>query len=283
MATRRNPTARQVRLGTELRRMRDAAGLKATQAAALLGTSSAQISQIESGIAGVSEERLRRLAAHYACTDHELIDALVALATDRTQGWWEKYRGLLATAFLDLAELEHHATYRHNVEFLHIPGLLQTEEYSRAIFSYRVPELPYSELELRVRHRMDRKVAIEGPNPVPYTAVIHESALRIRVGDRAAARTQLTRVLEHSEADHITIRVIPFDLDGFAGATSGMTYAGGPVPKLDTALRDTPHGTAFIDAEAQLGALRTIFRKVEAVALEPERSRDFIHKLMKEL
>ncbi|MFF9776189.1 helix-turn-helix domain-containing protein [Streptomyces sp. NPDC013978] len=283
MATRRNPTARQVRLGTELRRMRDAAGLKATQAAALLGTSSAQISQIESGIAGVSEERLRRLAAHYACTDHELIDALVALATDRTQGWWEKYRGLLATAFLDLAELEHHATYRHNVEFLHIPGLLQTEEYSRAIFSYRVPELPYAELELRVRHRMDRKVAIEGPNPVPYTAVIHESALRIRVGDRTAARTQLTSVLEHSEADHITVRVIPFDLDGFAGATSGMTYAGGPVPKLDTALRDTPHGTAFIDAEAQLGALRTLFRKVEAVALEPERSRDFIHKLMKEL
>ncbi|WP_060887815.1 helix-turn-helix domain-containing protein [Streptomyces caniscabiei] len=283
MATRRNPTARQVRLGTELRRMRDAAGLKATQAAALLGTSSAQISQIESGIAGVSEDRLRRLAAHYACTNHELIDALVALATERTQGWWEKYRGLLATAFLDLAELEHHATYRHNVEFLHIPGLLQTEEYSRAIFSYRVPELPYAELELRVRHRMDRKVAIEGPDPVPYTAVIHESALRIRVGDRAAARTQLTSVLEHSEADHITVRVIPFDLDGFAGATSGMTYAGGPVPRLDTALRDTPHGTAFIDAEAQLGALRTLFRKVEAVALEPERSRDFIHRLMKEL
>ncbi|MDX2606692.1 helix-turn-helix transcriptional regulator [Streptomyces caniscabiei] len=283
MATRRNPTARQVRLGTELRRMRDAAGLKATQAAALLGTSSAQISQIESGIAGVSEDRLRRLAAHYACTDRELIDALVALATERTQGWWEKYRGLLATAFLDLAELEHHATYRHNVEFLHIPGLLQTEEYSRAIFSYRVPELPYAELELRVRHRMDRKVAIEGPDPVPYTAVIHESALRIRVGDRAAARAQLTSVLEHSEADHITVRVIPFDLDGFAGATSGMTYAGGPVPKLDTALRDTPHGTAFIDAEAQLGALRTLFRKVEAVALEPERSRDFIHRLMKEL
>ncbi|MBD9702619.1 helix-turn-helix domain-containing protein [Streptomyces sp. ID01-12c] len=283
MATRRNPTVRQVRLGTELRRMRDAAGLKATQAAALLGTSSAQISQIESGIAGVSEDRLRRLAAHYACTDHELIDALVALATERTQGWWEKYRGLLATAFLDLAELEHHATYRHNVEFLHIPGLLQTEEYSRAIFSYRVPELPYAELELRVRHRMDRKVVIEGPDPVPYTAVIHESALRIRVGDRAAARTQLTSVLEHSEADHITVRVIPFDLDGFAGATSGMTYAGGPVPKLDTALRDTPHGTAFIDAEAQLGALRTLFRKVEAVALEPERSRDFIHRLMKEL
>lgn len=283
MATRRYPTARQARLGTELRKLRDAAGLKATEAATLLGANSVQMSQIESGIAGVSEGRVRRLAAQYACTDEELISALVAMATDRTRGWWEKYRGLLPMPFLDLAELEHHATYRHNAEFLYIPGLLQTEDYARAIFSYRVPELPYGELELRVRHRMDRKVVIEGPDPAPYEAVIHESALRFRVGDRAASRVQLTRVLELSEAEHITVRVIPFDLDNFAGAASAMMYAGGTVPKLDTALRDTPHGTAFIDSEAQLGALRTLFRKVEAVSLEPERSRDFIHRLAKEL
>ncbi|WP_406330637.1 helix-turn-helix domain-containing protein [Streptomyces sp. NBC_00203] len=283
MATRRNPTARQMRLGAELRKLRDAAGLKATEAATLLGVNSAQMSQIESGVAGVSEERVRRLAAQYSCADEELIDALVAMATDRTRGWWEKYRGLLPMPFLDLAELEYHATYRHNVEFLYIPGLLQTEDYARAIFSYKVPEPPYGELELRVRHRMDRKVAIEGPNPVLYKAVIHESALRIRVGDRAASRTQLANILELSEADHITVRVIPFDLDGFAGAASAMTYVGGTVPKLDTALRDTPHGTAFIDSEPQLHALRTLFRKVEAVSLEPERSRDFIHRLTKEL
>ncbi|WP_329533784.1 helix-turn-helix transcriptional regulator [Streptomyces sp. NBC_01450] len=283
MPRRRQPTARQERLGTELRKLREASGLKAREAAALVGSDSAQISQMESGIAGVSEERLRRLAAHYACTDEELIDALVAMATDRTRGWWEKYRGLLPMPFLDLAELDYHATYRYNVEFLYVPGLLQTEAYARAIFSYRVPEPPYGELELRVRHRMDRKVVIEGPNAVPYKAVIHESALRIRVGDRAASRAQLARILELSEADHITVRVIPFDLDGFAGAASAMMYVGGAVPKLDTALRDTPHGTAFMDSEAQLSALQTLFRKVEAVSLDPERSRDFIHRLSKEL
>ncbi|MCT9108377.1 helix-turn-helix domain-containing protein [Streptomyces mirabilis] len=283
MPRRRQPTARQERLGIELRKLREAAGLKAREAAALVGSDSAQMSQMESGIAGVSEERVRRLAAHYACTDDELIEALVAMATDRTRGWWEKYRGLLPMPFLDLAELDYHATYRYNVEFLYVPGLLQTEDYARAIFSYRVPEPPYGELELRVRHRMDRKVVIEGPNPVPYEAVIHESALRIRVGDRAASRAQLARILELSEACHITVRVIPFDLDGFAGAASAMMYVGGAVPKLDTAVRDTPHGTAFMDSEAQLGALQTLFRKVEAVSLDPQRSRDFIHRLAKEL
>ncbi|MFJ1973183.1 helix-turn-helix domain-containing protein [Streptomyces sp. NPDC087903] len=283
MGTRREPTARQMRLGAELRKLRDAAGLNAREAAALLGVNSVQISQIESGIAGVSEKRLRRLAAHYACTDESFIDALVAMATDRPQGWWEEYRGLLPTPFLDIAELERHSTYRRDVEFLFIPGLLQTDGYARATFSSRVPELPHEELELRVRHRMQRKVILEGPAPTPYAAVIHEAALRIRVSDRAASRTQLARVLELSAADHITVRVIPFDLDGFGGTWSTTMLAGGAVPRLDTAVRDAPHGTAFVDSEAQLGVFRTLFRKVEAASLDPERSRDFIHRLAKEL
>ncbi|MFI6039413.1 helix-turn-helix domain-containing protein [Streptomyces sp. NPDC051315] len=276
-------TARQARLGAELRKLREAAGLKGREAAALLGTDSAQVSQIEFGTAGVSEARVRQLAAHYSCTDTELIDALVAMATDRTSGWWEEYRGLLPSPFLDLAELEHHTTYRHDVEFLHVPGLFQTEDYARAVFSYRVPALPADDLELRVRHRMARKAIITGPSPIPYTAVIHEAALRIRVGDRAAMRAQLGRILEHSREEHVTVRVIPFDLDGFAGATSAMMYAGGAVPKLDTVVRDAPQGAGFIDSEAQLGAFRTLFRKVESASLGPEQSGDFIHRLAKEL
>ncbi|WP_327403438.1 helix-turn-helix domain-containing protein [Streptomyces sp. NBC_01288] len=283
MPRRRQVTARQERLGIELRKLRETAGLKAREAATLVGSDSAQMSQMESGTAGVSEERVRSLAAHYACTDAELTQALVAMATDRTRGWWEEYRGLLPMSFLDLAELEYHSTYRLDVEFLHIPGLFQTEDYARTVFSYRVPELPADGLELRVRHRMERKAIIEGTTPAPYEAVIHEAALRIKVGGRTCSRAQLTRVLEFSEAEHITVRVIPFALDDFAGATNAMMYAGGAVPKLDTAVRDSPHGAAFIDSEAQLGAFRTLFRKVEAVSLDPEQSRDLIHRLAKEL
>ncbi|KPC85322.1 DNA-binding protein [Streptomyces sp. NRRL WC-3753] len=272
-----------MRLAIELRRLRDAAGLSAMEAATLLGTHRVQISHIESGIAGVSEERLRRLAAHYSCTDEAFVDALVVMATDRARGWWEEYRGSLPTPFLDLAELEHYSTYRCDLEFLFIPGLLQTEDYSRAAFSSRVPELPHEELDLRVRHRMHRKAVFDAPKPAPYEAVIHEAALRIRVGDRAIARAQLARVLELSEADHITVRVIPFDLDGFGGTWSPMMLAGGDVSKLDTAVRDAPHGTGFIDSEAQLNVLRTVFRTVRDVSLDRSRSRDFIQRLAKEL
>ncbi|MFH8768025.1 helix-turn-helix domain-containing protein [Streptomyces sp. NPDC017958] len=278
MVQRREPTARQLRLGVELRRLREAAGLTAVQSAALLGANRVQMSHIESGLTGVSEERLRRLASHYACTDVEFIDALVEMATDRTRGWWEEYRGLLPTSFLDLSEMEHHARSLRHVAILYVPGLLQTEDYSRSVFSSRLPELTSDELELRIQHRKARQQFT-----IPYEAVIHEAALRIRVGDRATSTVQLARLLELSEADHITLRVIPFDLDGFAMASSTMTYVGGRLPRLDTVVRDALHGTAFIDSEAQLNTYRTSFRKVEAASLEPGQSREFIHRLAKEL
>ncbi|MFJ2568764.1 MULTISPECIES: helix-turn-helix transcriptional regulator [unclassified Streptomyces] len=283
MGTRREPTARQMRLAVELRRLRDAAGLSAREAAALLGVNSVQISQIESAISGVSEQRLRRLVAYYACTDEELADALAVMATDRTRGWWEEYRGVLPTSFLDLSELEHHATFRWDVDFLHVPGLLQTEDYARALFSRRIPEISEADVQLRVDHRMRRRAIITGNQPIPYEALVHEAALRIKVGGRAACRAQLNRILELSEADHLTVRVIPFELDDFADITAAMVYAGGSVPKLDTVVRDGPHGTVFVDSEAPLGVFRTLFRRVEAVSLEPERSRDFVHRLAKEL
>jgi transcriptional regulator with XRE-family HTH domain len=280
---RREPTARQLRLGTELRRLREAAGLNARQAAALLGVSPTQITHIESALAGVSEKRLRLLASHYDCTDEEFVDALVAMATDRTRGWWEEYRGALPASFLDLAEVEHHARFERNVAILFVPGLLQTEDYARAVFSNRIPELTEDELDLRVRHRMARRVIIEKSSPLSLEAVIHEAALRIRVSDRAASRAQLIRILELSGAEHITVRVIPFDLDGFSRAGSAMTYVGGAIPKLDTVVRDTPHGAHYVDSETELAAYRTRFRKVRDLSLEADASRDFIHRLAKEL
>lgn len=283
MPPKRHLTARRVRLGTELRKLREATGLKAKEAAALLGADSVQMSQIESGVAGVSAERVRRLAAHYACTDEALVEALVAMATDRTRGWWEDYRGVLPPVFLDTAEVEHHATFLREVVITHVPGLLQTADYACAVYAYMVPGLPESELNPRVEHRLRRRAAIEGDNPKPYDTIIHEFALRIRVADRRASQAQLRQILDHIEQGHATVRVIPTDQDGFAGAGASMMYAGGPVPQLDTGLRDAPTGTAFIDAEPQLKQLRTLFRKVEKASLDPTASRDFIHRLTKEL
>ncbi|MBW8798844.1 MAG: helix-turn-helix domain-containing protein [Streptomyces sp.] len=283
MPLRGHATARQVRLGTELRRLREAAGLKAREVAGALNSTSAQISQMELGFAGVSEERVRRLAAHYACMDEALIDALVAMATDRTRGWWEEYRNVLPSVFLDTAEAEHHATFLREVVIMLIPGLLQTADYARAVYTYMRPELPESEVASRVEHRLKRRVVIEGDDPTPYETVIHEFALRVHVSDRRASLAQLRYVLDQIDAGHATVRVIPVAYEGFAGAGASMMYLGGPVPRLDTGLRDSPTGAGFCDAEAQLEKLRTLFRQVKSASLDPGASRDLIHRVAKEL
>ncbi|GAA0329196.1 helix-turn-helix domain-containing protein [Streptomyces turgidiscabies] len=283
MAPRSHPTARQVRLGTELRRLREAAGLKAREVAEFLNSTSAQISQMEAGIAGVSADRIRQLAAHYGCTDTALIDALTGMTGDRARGWWDKYRGVLPQVNLDVAEAEHHATFLREIVITQVPGLLQTPDYARAVFGYMRPELPESELTPRVEHRMRRRTVVQGDAPTPYETIVHEFALRIRVANRQVSRAQLGQILDQIEQGHVTVRVIPTDQDGFGGAGASMMYMGGRVPQLDTGFRDGAADTAFIDVEPQLSTLRTLFRKVEGATLDPTASREFIHRLSKEL
>ncbi|MFB6551402.1 DUF5753 domain-containing protein [Streptomyces sp. NPDC056405] len=164
-----------------------------------------------------------------------------------------------------------------------VPGLLQTPDYARAVFGYMVPDLPGSELTPRVEHRLRRRAVVDRDIPVPYETIVHEAALRIRVGDCRVTLTQLRRILDEMERGHFTVLVVRFDTDHFAGAGAAMMHVGGPLPRLDTVLRDSPSGTAFLDAESQLERFRTLFRKMEKAALDPTRTRDFIHHLAKEL
>ncbi|WP_369248349.1 helix-turn-helix domain-containing protein [Streptomyces sp. R41] len=281
MPPRTIPTARQGRLGAELRKLREAAGVVSRDAAEFLGTSQAQISNIEAGKNGVSEERLRRLAMIYACDDAQLVDALADMANERDKGWWEEYRGVLTPKALDLAELEHHGSYIRTFQAVHIPGLLQTEDHVRAASAFVKPELAESDREIRVSFRMRRQAVLD--SGTPYDAIIHEAALRMRVGGPKIARSQLEHLLKTSERESITLRVIPFTADGFAGAAHSMQYIGGVVPQLDTVQIDTAHGAEFIDATAQLQRYRARLERIDSAALTQDASLDLIRRIAQEL
>ncbi|MEV0266259.1 helix-turn-helix transcriptional regulator [Streptomyces sp. NPDC050617] len=284
MPLRTSVTARQERLGTELRRMREAAGITARDTAKALGTDPAKVSHFESGRMGVSEERLRRLAAFYECGDADLIDALSAITYEqRGQGWWEEYREVLPLRSLDLAELEQHAFGLRQFEVIHIPGLLQTEDCALAVFAYTVPELPVSEIEPRLAYRMRRQAVLDRQPELPYDVVIHEAALRTKVGSTKVARAQLDHILAVSERDNVTMRAVPFGVEGFAGSGYAMLHACGPVPRLDTIQLDAAHDSVFLDTRPQLDKYRAIFEKVAAASLPADESRDFVYRIAQEL
>ncbi|GGZ91378.1 helix-turn-helix domain-containing protein [Streptomyces bluensis] len=283
MPPRNNPTARQQRLGAELRKMRELAGISARAAAEFLGSSPMHQSHVETGRGGISEDRIRRLAAHCACDDAAYVDALVSMANERGKGWWEEYRGVVAPQGLDIAECEHHATRLRTFQVAHIPGLLQTEDHMRAMFSYMSSDVPKRDLDAFVAFRAQRQQVLAGSSGTPYEAVIHEAALRIRVGGRGTARAQLKQILERSELANVTVRVLPFDTEDFAGSGYSMLYLHGPVPQLDTVQTDTGHDPEFFDAESRLRQYRKRYERVMMAALPPAESRDLISRIAHEL
>ncbi|WP_282202030.1 helix-turn-helix domain-containing protein [Kitasatospora fiedleri] len=282
MPPRMSPTVRQQRLGIELRKMRTQADMTPQAMAAALGTDPPKISQMESGKAGISAERLRSWAAASKCDNSRLVDALVTMAQDRGRHWWDEYRGKLSAGFLDTAEMEWHSGGSVSWAITYIPGLLQTVAYAGAIFARARPSLPRHEIDLRTAFRIQRQSMSVGGEK-PCTAFIHEAALRMRFGGPAVLRAQLDSLLEDSERPNITVRVVPFDVDTFPGQAEDLRLITGVVPELDTVQVDLTHRTLFIHAEADLNAYRKMIAEVAEVALSPQESRDFIHRIAKEL
>ncbi|MFF9398026.1 helix-turn-helix domain-containing protein [Streptomyces sp. NPDC014744] len=284
MPVRKPPTVRQRRLGVELRRMREHVGLSLAEAAALHRVDKTAISNTESARFGVSADRVRVWASNYSCPDRAYVDALAGMARERAgSNWWDEYRDSIASFMLDLVELEHHAVSLRHVQITHLPGLLQHEDYARAVFGEAVPPLAPEAMDLQVDFRMRRRALLDRPDPPDCSFLLHEAALRMLFGDRATVRRQLEELLKCSERDSVTLRVIPFAAGGFPSAGSSTMYASGPVRQLDTVQIDVPNSITFLDAETHLTNYRAVLDRMETRSLEPGCSRDFIRRVLHEL
>ncbi|MEU7254563.1 helix-turn-helix transcriptional regulator [Streptomyces rimosus] len=284
MPPRDNPTARQIRLGVELRKLRERAGRTAREAGGLLSTDAARISNIEAGRLGISEERIRRLTTFYQCDNEPLINALCEIAAERRgTHWFDDYRGILAPGWLDIAELELHATAVRSLQSTTMPGPFQTEAYARTLFEGVTPALPRNEVETRIEHRLKRRAIFVGPTATPYSAILHEAALRMRFGGRKATREQLEYLVEVSHMPTVSVRVIPFTNERFIEVTQPVMYAHGTVEQLDTVQIDAAFGGRFLDSEADLKKYNSLLNIAEHASLNETESRQFVHNIAKEM
>ncbi|MEU6966885.1 helix-turn-helix transcriptional regulator [Kitasatospora aureofaciens] len=283
MALRSNPTLRQRRLGAELRRMREQAGLGGSQLARALGINPAHVTQMESGKTGISVERLRTIAALCMCVNEPLIEALAEIITDRDKGgWWEEYRGRLSQHFLEMAELEHGAHGLSTYTMAFIPGLLQTTAYASAVFARGFPRLPQHEVDLRTAFRIQRQHVVRSGR-TPYSAYIHEAALRMQFSGPEVQAEQLGSLIEDSERPTISIRVVLFDVDTLPVNHENFTYLEGPIPELDTAQMDSGLDSMLYDAPAHTAQFRSLLKRIESAALSEQESREFIQSIKKDM
>lgn len=262
--------------------MREAAGRTAGDAAAVLGVDRSKVTLIEQGTYPVSSERVIALADEYEEGDSAYVDAVAAMAADRSKGWWEEHRGLVPAGILEISEVEHHAHGISTYQICHAPGLMQTEDTAREIFREVYPPLRPLNVEARVENRL-RRSQILSRGDLDYEAIVHEAALRMEFGGAGVARAQLKHMLALAEQPNITLRVLEFRSGGFKGAGQAVMYAQGPVPRLDTVQLDSVGSPAFLTEVNQLENYRNIIGAMRDRALGPTESCELISGILKDL
>src|SRR6202046_5446819 len=215
------PTVQRLVLGSQLRRLRESRGITAEQAAEAIRGSHSKISRMEHGRVGFKERDVGDLLTLYGVTDNEERAALLNLAREaNTPGWWHAYSDVLPTWLEPYVGLEAAASVLRTYEVQFVPGLLQTEEYARALIRLR-SAVSEEGMARGAELRVSRQEVLGGPNPPQLWAVVDEGALRRPVGGQEVVREQLQHLIEMADHPAGTLQILP----SHAGPHSAM---GGP-------------------------------------------------------
>jgi transcriptional regulator with XRE-family HTH domain len=269
------PTVRRRRLGSELRRLREAVGLDQGNAAAHLECSTSKISRLETGQGLAKALEIRSLLDLYSVTDEAERSKIMEIHRKAAEvGWWEQaeYEEVLPSGLGVYVGLEFDARAVQTWELGFVPGLLQTEDYARAVLS-GLPLRSPDEVERLVRVRLQRQVRLsDATAPLELWAVIDESVLRRPIGGSAVMRGQLKALAEATTRQNITIQIYPESKEnhpGLRGSFSLLEF--GPAdPRIGYV--DSPSGNAFLEKDRQVRSLVHTLDRLRAGALDPSES-----------
>src|SRR5580704_16654455 len=204
------PTVQRLVLGGHLRRLREDAGMTTEQAAASIRGSHSKISRMEHGRVGFKERDIVDLLALYGVGDGAEREALLGLAREaNTPGWWQVYADILPNWVEPYFGLEAAASFIREYELQFVPGLLQIEEYARAVI--RLGNLPSEEeVVRRAQARISRQQILGRENPPTVCAVLDEGALRRVIGGPQVMKAQLRHLIDISDHPSVTLQILPF-------------------------------------------------------------------------
>jgi transcriptional regulator with XRE-family HTH domain len=211
-------------LGTQLRRLREAAGISAEKAGYEIRASRSKISRMETGRVGFKLRDIEDLLALYGVADEKQRTKVIALARrSREPEWWTRYHDILPDWFETYLGLESAATAIRSFETQFVPGLFQTEDYARAVTRLGHKTAPEPEIERRVGLRLKRQELLDRAQPPRIWAVLDEAVLRRPIGGTRVMRPQLRRLIEAAQLTGVTLQVVPFARGGHAAASGSFS------------------------------------------------------------
>lgn len=269
-------------LATELRRLREDAGLSGDRVADRLGWSASKVSRIETNRTGVKRHDLDRLLDVYRA-DEVTRKQLAALADEQdTRGWWTAYATTLPASYVAYIGLEDSAVTVHTWSPELIQGLLQTEDYARATMRSAFGSLsrvPPGEINRRVAARLRRQELLTRRDSREFVFILDEAALRHRLGTAATMRAQLAHLGRVARKPTVTIRVLPFTATYPIGP-SGFSLLGF-APAHGTALDDVVYvehltGQILFETENETYEYRLAFEQLQTRALDADASMQLV-------
>ncbi|MGP4015970.1 helix-turn-helix domain-containing protein [Saccharopolyspora sp. 5N708] len=275
-------------LGAELRRLREAAGKQQKEAAAAIECDVSQISRVERGERAFKVLEIEALLDFYGAPREARAQITHLAQVARQRQPRRMYSDAFPGAFRRLSDHEQDATEIYYSDSELIPGLLQTEDYIRAMMSVgRSAVLGSSreDIEARVQFRLDRQELVDRENPPQMWFVIGEAALRRPIGRWKVLHSQLQRLLDLVEQHpHVVIQVAPLSIvdHPLLGGSIEILRFGGLAPDLVHQPTFIGGGVYVVD-ETDIGECMRAFDQLRAVALGPEESRSFIAQRAEEL
>jgi transcriptional regulator with XRE-family HTH domain len=275
-------------LAAELRRLRGPSTTGITVARAL-GWSPAKVSRYELGQGTFPLEEIEKLLDYYGVGEAQRAQLLDLAAEANERAWWDEYADALPSEYMEFIGLEAEAASALEWQVAAIPGLLQTEEYARAIHTahQQVTLMPPGILERRVEVRMIRQQVLTKTPPLELSAVIDESVLLRKVGSKEVMSAQLRHLAEVARLPNVDLRILPLQrgtslqADGFVVFDFSLER---DTAKLgDVVSTEGATDRIGIEGETDTYVFRLMFREFASASLSPGDSRELILKTAQQL
>jgi transcriptional regulator with XRE-family HTH domain len=269
------------RLRIELRRARNTAKLTQRQVADALEWSPSKVIRIESGQVGISVTDLRALAGLYGVHDPAVLGELETLARGSRRQPFADYRDMIPADTIKYFGYEASASLIRQVQPLVLPGLLQTEDYTRALL--RAYGTEAAAIDRVVDSRRERQALFDRAEPPQIFTVLDEAVLRRRVGGTAVMTRQLEHLVALAERPHVTIQVVPFDVGAYEAIQGPFIHLEFPdVSDPDVVFLDGQQGSAtFIDDPEITGRFQESFLALEDLASAPDQLPAYVERAIR--
>lgn len=276
------PTVRLRRLASELRKLRAATGLTRDQVTESTGINGVTLYRLEAAKARPQARTLRALLDLYKA-DEQLRDELKAILKESAErSWLHSFEPEIPDQYAAYIGFEQEAQRLLNFESLFVPGLLQTEDYARAVIRGTLPTATRDEVEGRLEARLRRQALLAREKPPHLWTIIDEAVIRRHVGGCDVMRAQLRKLHDVAEEPTITLQVVQFGGGAHPGMHGSFTVMQFGEGNSDIIYIESMTNDLFLENESDIRRYSLVFEHLRAISSSPEATRELLAAVMKE-